>query len=146
VERGSSKEKKEYIPALAEKLKRFGLRATPQRLAILAFLEGNTSHPSAEEIFRELKPRLPSLSLATVYGTLEVLRREGEIQELTIDSERKRFDPDPKPHNHFLCRSCGRVYDLPVELPALTPPRNIEGFWVETFTVDFYGLCPACQK
>lgn len=82
MERGSSKEKKEYIPALAERLKRFGLRATPQRLAILAFLEGNTSHPSAEEIFRELKPRLPSLSLATVYGTLEVLRREGKSRSL----------------------------------------------------------------
>lgn len=54
----------------------------------------------------------------------------------------RRFDPNPKLHNHFLCRGCGRVCDLPIELPALTTPRNIEGFWVETFTVDFYGFCP----
>ncbi|MGB9804390.1 MAG: Fur family transcriptional regulator [Desulfofundulus sp.] len=146
MERGDHKGKKKHIPVLAEKLKRFGLRATPQRLAILEFLEGNTSHPSAEEIFRELKPHLPSLSMATVYGTLEVLRKEGEVQELTIDPERKRFDPNPKPHNHFLCRKCGRVYDLPVDLSALTLPADIEGFWVEIFTVDFYGLCPACKK
>lgn len=131
---------------MVDKLKRMGLRATPQRVAVLAFLQGNASHPSAEQIFEALKPMMPSLSLATVYGTLEALVRGGEIQELAIDPERKHFDPDPRPHNHFLCRSCGRIYDFPGELPVLELAGEMAGFFVETCAVNLYGVCPACRR
>ncbi|RDV82940.1 Fur family transcriptional regulator [Ammonifex thiophilus] len=130
----------------ASKLRRLGLRATPQRLAILAFLEGNRNHPSAEEIYQALKPRFPSLSLATVYSTLEILERAGEIQILTIDPERRRFDPDPTPHAHFYCRLCGRVFDLPPGEPVLEElPEEIEGFRVEKILLCVYGVCPGCR-
>ncbi|ACX52631.1 ferric uptake regulator, Fur family [Ammonifex degensii KC4] len=141
------KERREKRNERASKLRRLGLRATPQRLAILAFLEGNRNHPSAEEIYQALKPRFPSLSLATVYGTLEILEQSGEIQVLTIDPERRRFDPDPTPHAHFYCQLCGRVFDLPRVQPALEKlPEEIEGFWVEKVSLSAYGVCPACRK
>ncbi|PHJ36752.1 hypothetical protein P378_20455, partial [Desulforamulus profundi] len=66
---------------MINKLKNLGLKLTPQRLAILNLLEGNAKHPSAEEIYNQLKPQYPSLSLATVYNTLEILAKAGELQE-----------------------------------------------------------------
>ncbi|MGO0122817.1 Fur family transcriptional regulator [Desulfothermobacter acidiphilus] len=130
----------------AVKLRRLGLRATPQRLAILAYLEENRTHPSVEEIYHALKPRFPSLSLATVYGTLELLEQAGQIQLLTLDPERRRYDSDTTPHAHLYCRSCKRVYDLPgVEVVWDKLLGEREGFLIEQIWVDAAGLCPACR-
>ena len=84
--------------------KSLGLKLTPQRLAILEYLEGNKNHPSAEDIYKALKPRFPSMSFATVYNTLEILVKKGVIKELNIESSRKRFDPFTHPHHHFFCK------------------------------------------
>ncbi|OPY57408.1 MAG: Transcriptional regulator PerR [Pelotomaculum sp. PtaU1.Bin035] len=131
---------------MIKKLKKLGLKLTPQRLAILNLLEGNTKHPSAEEIYKQLKPQYPSLSLATVYNTLEVLARAGELQEIRINADKRHFDPNPAPHTHFLCRICESVHDLdagPIEIQA---PYNINGYLVEEFTLYFYGICPGCLE
>ncbi len=131
---------------MSEKLNRLGLKATPQRLAILEFLDGNRSHPSAEEIYKELKATYPSLSLATVYGTVETLAKAGELQELNIDPGRKRFDPNPIPHGHFFCQNCQRVYDIELDLPRLDVPGELGEFLAESYSVNLYGLCPGCRK
>ena len=99
-----------------EKLTNIGLRATPQRVAIMTFLEGNTSHPSAEQIYEALKADMPSLSLGTVYNTLDELVQREQLQELAISPNRKHVDPNPDPHCHFLCEVCGRIYDYPGQL------------------------------
>ncbi|ACV64247.1 ferric uptake regulator, Fur family [Desulfofarcimen acetoxidans DSM 771] len=125
-------------------LKGLGLRATPQRLAILKLLEGNITHPSAEELYNSIKPNFPSLSLTTVYNTLESLSGAGVIQEIGIDSERRRFDPNPKPHNHFLCNKCRKVFDLNVYLLSFSLPQQVGEFWVEGAAVHFFGLCSKC--
>ncbi|MGI6660631.1 MAG: Fur family transcriptional regulator [Bacillota bacterium] len=129
-----------------QKLKSIGLRATPQRVAILAFLEGNTSHPSAEQIYEALKPDMPSLSLGTVYNTLDELAQRGQLQELAISPNRKHVDPNPKPHYHFLCRVCGRIYDYPGQLHTGNPSGEAKGFKVETYAVYLYGTCPSCSE
>ena len=126
------------------KLKELGLRATPQRLAILRLLEGNTAHPSAEELYNSIKPDFPSLSLTTVYNTLESLTDAGVIQEISIDSERRRFDPNPKPHNHFFCNKCRKVFDLDIYLLNFSLPQQVGDFWVEGAAVYFYGQCNDC--
>ena len=126
------------------KLKELGLRATPQRLAILRLLEGNISHPSAEELYNSIKPDFPSLSLTTVYNTLDSLSDAGVIQEISIDSERRRFDPNPKPHNHFFCNKCRKVFDLDIYLLSLSLPQQVGDFWVEGASVYFYGQCSDC--
>jgi len=125
-------------------LRKAGLKVTPQRLAILSFLEGNTSHPSAEEIYRALKPRFPSLSPATVYNTLDALIRAGVLQEVNIDPARRRVDPDPEPHTHFLCTRCGRVYDLTLPTREISIPEKAMGFCIHRYALNLYGICPAC--
>lgn len=130
---------------MINKLKNLGLRATPQRMAILKFLDGNTCHPSVEEIYRELKPNYPSLSPATVYNTLETLSKAGEIQEINIDPERRRFDPNPIPHCHFLCQKCRRVYDIDIDLDEMTVPEHSGGFNIQGFSLHLYGHCPHCK-
>lgn len=120
-------------------------RLTPQRLAILQYLEGNKEHPSAEEIYHHLKRQYPSLSLTTVYNTLEKLVSEGLVQEIMIDNERRRFDPNPVPHQHFFCLACRRVFDLQPPLPVPSLPREVEGFWVTKWEINLYGFCAACR-
>jgi len=128
------------------KLKKLGLKLTPQRLAILNLLEGNTKHPSAEEIYNQLKPKYPSLSLATVYNTLEMLIKAGELQEVRIKADKRHFDPNPAPHGHFLCRICESVHDLDASPMEIQTPFNVSGYLVEEFTLHFYGICPGCLE
>jgi len=124
-----------------------GFKMTPQRLAILDYLEGNNNHPSAEDIFRDLKETNPTLSFATVYNTVQTLVGMGELSELNIDPERRHFDPDGSPHHHIRCTACGRIEDILVDYSAsLTLPDDIlRDFDVKNNHVDFFGLCDNCR-
>jgi Fur family peroxide stress response transcriptional regulator len=125
-------------------MKRF--RRTPQRLAVMEFLEGNSSHPSAEEVYSALKKKFPTLSLATVYNTLETLRDMGKIVEVGGGFAQKRFDPVTKSHHHLICIKCQKILDIPERFnPVLTEDEK-RGFSVIRSQVEFYGLCPECQS
>ncbi|HUW65887.1 MAG TPA: transcriptional repressor [Spirochaetia bacterium] len=131
---------------VVDKLKKLGLKLTPQRLAIVSLLQGNTRHPSAEEIYNELKPQYPSLSLATVYNTVEVLVRSGELREIMIAADRRHFDPNVTPHGHFLCRSCKSLQDLdarPLEIETLF---DLKGYLAEDYALYIYGICQKCLE
>ena len=71
-----------------------GIKLTPQRLAMLEFLDGNRNHPSADDIYTVMRKIYPMMSFATVYNTLETLKKRGDLIELTIDPERRHYDPD----------------------------------------------------
>jgi len=121
-------------------------KRTPQRLAILEYLEGNTSHPSAEDIFRVVSKRYQSMSFATVYNTLNTLTRAGELRELTIDPERKRYDPDTSRHHHLICVLCGKIADIPEKIGVELPKDMAEHFVLLGHHIEFYGHCSSCQK
>jgi len=123
-----------------------GLKLTPQRLAILQYLEGNKEHPSADEIYRVVSKKFPTMSMATVYNTLETLRKRGHLVELNVDPYKKRFDPDPKPHHHLICTKCNKITDVHYEFPL--PLSNLErdGFQIIGSHIEFYGICPKCKK
>ena len=89
-----------------------GIRLTPQRIAILKFLEGNTDHPTAEDIYKGIKRSYPTLSFATVYNTLQTLTERGELLEITIDPTRKHYDPNTTPHHHIVCVECNEIMDV----------------------------------
>jgi Fur family peroxide stress response transcriptional regulator len=122
------------------------LKRTPQRLAILEYLEGNTTHPSADEIYRSVSKKYQSMSFATVYNTLNALTRKGVLRELTIDPERKRYDPDTSCHHHFICVICGKIFDVPEEIRVDLPKVIQENFIVEGHHIEFHGYCPTCRK
>jgi Fur family peroxide stress response transcriptional regulator len=126
--------------------KKLGIKLTPQRLAVLDYLEGNKNHPSAEDVYKFVKERFPTLSFATVYNILKTLEEKGLVQGLEIDPERRRFDPDLKLHHHFFCSSCKKVKDLMVELNLPLKGREAKGFKVSRVQVSFYGVCPECQS
>lgn len=125
-----------------------GFKVTPQRLAIYQALASTKSHPSAEMIFNELQPVYPTMSLATVYKTIEILRELGLVQILNAGEDSFRYDARTDSHPHIRCTSCGRVDDLEdVDASqftgqiALKTPYHITG---QQFY--FYGVCPDCQK
>lgn len=123
-----------------------GFKRTPQRLAILAYLEGNTSHPSAEEIFHAVVGKDRTLSFATVYNTLNTLSKAGALRELTIDPSRKRYDPNTGAHHHIICVTCKKVVDVPEEITIDLPKEVAQNFSILGNHVEFYGICPACRR
>ncbi|MDA8100399.1 MAG: transcriptional repressor [Nitrospiraceae bacterium] len=123
-----------------------GFKRTPQRLAILDHLQGNTSHPSAEEIYRVVVKKNPSMSFATVYNTLHVLVKSGALRELTIDPDRKRYDPNTSDHHHMMCTDCGKVVDVFAHIPVALPEADAKDFSVTGSHIQFYGECIHCRK
>lgn len=129
-----------------EKLRGAGLRASAQRIAVLEFMDGSYSHPTAEEIYRALLPTYPTLSLTTVYNTVHTLVESGLLREVEIDAANLRFDTASRPaHGHFRCRRCGRIFDMPLTDGAFdkTVPA---GFEVDTIDVYFKGVCCDCKN
>jgi Fur family peroxide stress response transcriptional regulator len=125
------------------KYSNFHLKLTPQRLAIIDYLEGNKSHPSAEDIYRAVAKRFPTMSLATVYNTLFVLERRGQLLRLTIDPGKARFDPNTSPHHHPICTHCKMIEDVDTHYRFALPDTNFE---VTGSHVEFYDTCPKCSK
>jgi Fur family peroxide stress response transcriptional regulator len=121
----------------------FHLRLTPQRVAILEYLDGNKSHPSAEDIYRAVAKRFPTMSLATVYNTLSALERRGQLLKLTIDPSKARYDPNTLPHHHLICNLCKTIADVDTRYRLTLPDTEFE---VTGSHVEFYGTCPKCRK
>ncbi len=129
-----------------KKYRDIGLKLTPQRLAILDYLDGNREHPSAEDIYRVVSRKFPTMSLATVYNTLETLKKKGAVLELKVDADKKRFDPNTAPHHHLLCIKCRRIVDIMSAYEPTIPDREKANFEVIGNHIEFYGICTACKK
>lgn len=129
-----------------EKYRDIGLKLTPQRMAILDYLDGNTDHPSADEIYRAVSGKFPTISFATVYNTLETLRKRGGVLELTIDPGKKRFDPNTEPHHHLICVRCKKIADIHSSYDLTLSQADKNGFEILGNHIEFYGICPKCQN
>jgi Fur family peroxide stress response transcriptional regulator len=129
-----------------EKYKDIGLKLTPQRLAILDYLEGNEDHPSAEDIYKAVSSRFPTMSFATVYNTLDSLKERGYILELTIDPAKKRFDPSTGLHHHMICTSCKKIMDINIRFDLDLPTEMRGNFEITGNHIEFYGICPSCRQ
>lgn len=128
---------------LAEYLRSRGIRPSEQRMRIYQALAAVKTHPSADAIYRELSPEMPSLSRTTVFSTLDLFAREGLAQRLALSGSEVRYAADVSRHVHFRCRSCGAVSDL-ADAKAPPPPKAPSGYLVESSQYYAEGLCPAC--
>lgn len=124
-----------------------GFKVTPQRLAIYDVLAKTKMHPSAEMIFHQLQPLYPTMSLATVYKTIEILKEIGLVQMLNVGEDSFRYDAEMNNHAHVCCTSCGRVDDLhDVEQEAFVQDVAVNTEYRLTGQqFYFYGVCPQCQ-
>ncbi len=131
---------------LTELFRARGLKVTPQRQCIFRLLHENEAHPSAEAVHAAARAKMPTISLKTVYQTLNDLASMGELQLLDLGTGSARFDPNVDAHHHLVCDRCGKVRDLPVEFPDVRVPRGKEqGFAVRGAEVVFRGVCGECQ-
>lgn len=129
-----------------ERLKELGLKLTPQRIGIMEYLDGNTEHPSADVIYKALAKKYPTMSMATVYNTLEVLTNYGYVRELTIEPQKKHFDPNTKRHNHLMCVSCKQIVDIQSDIKVRLSQEERGDFELIGHHIEFYGICPICKK
>jgi Fur family transcriptional regulator, stress-responsive regulator len=123
-----------------------GQRATPQRLVILRELQRRGRHATADEIRRWIRDELPGTSTPTVYATLELLVELGLARRVDAGSGATLYDPRTEPHQHMVCRRCGRIDDLDgeVEVGRLLRQAAGTGFDPEAVQVVISGLCTAC--
>ena len=122
-----------------------GLKMTPQRRAIVDYLQQAQHHPTAEEVMGAVNERFPMTSRATVYNTLNWLKEAGLVQ-VVWEGGSVRFDPNTDYHHHFICRKCGGVQDVASELLRMINLAAVSAQQkVETFEVTLRGLCSVCQ-
>lgn len=131
-----------------DKLKKSGVRITPQRHAVLEYLLTSMTHPTADEIYKALEEKFPNMSVATVYNNLRVLKETGLIQELTYGDNSSRFDCNMEDHYHIKCTKCGKIvdFDYPVLDEVESLAEQVTGFNVSHHRMELYGVCEKCQE
>ncbi len=124
-----------------------GLRLTPQRDVLLRVLSGTTGHPTADDLVHAVRRVLPSVSHATVYRNVQELVRAGLIGTLERAGAAVQFEVNPDNHHHFLCGTCGRVWDVYLDDFEVHVSRGsaLKGFRVERREVQLHGLCAECR-
>lgn len=128
-------------------LREHGAKITAQRVAILRSLEGRDDHPSADVIYKSLAPDYPTMSVATIYSTAQLLADAGLIKIITIDDKRVYFDPNTSIHGHFQCRMCGNISDFNIDEQGFYDcVSGSHGFAkIEDAEIYFYGICSNCD-
>ncbi len=121
-------------------------RKTKQLEVVWHEVADDTSHPTADQIYERVRKQIPNISLGTVYRNLQKLVAEGQLQVLTL-GRTQHFDPLVDRHQHFICESCGRVYDVFVGEDEEILPSSLRqrGFTVTSHQLAFYGECKSCS-
>ncbi|MDR0362087.1 MAG: transcriptional repressor [Planctomycetota bacterium] len=131
--------------AFQELCKKNRWRRTAQRRAVVEYLFGNTDHPTVEAAWMELRKKLPELSLDSVYRILDELAEAGHIRRFE-NCRVIRYDPETKPHGHFFCRRCGRMYDFFTDAADGAGEACAELGDVSTVELHVNGICNACLR
>ena len=126
---------------LREKAKEKGMKLTPQRIAVYTELATRNDHPSAEEIYEALKEKIKGISLPTVYRNLLALETAGLVMRVPTPDGKTRFDAKTHPHAHFVCLSCGKVFDVECEFTLKNLPKDLD-VWSVNLVCD--GKCKEC--
>jgi Fur family peroxide stress response transcriptional regulator len=131
----------EQTANLAERLSTSGLRNTPQREVVYRALLEKRDHPTADEVYNRVRPEMPSISLATVYNTLETLVQCDLVRQVNFERGPTRYCPNLHPHAHFHNEKTGATHDIEVpgelldQVRAILPP----GYSAKTIEITFHG-------
>lgn len=125
------------------------IHKTAQRSAIINYLKENTSHPTINDIYNAVSKQLSTISVTTVYNTMDLLEKDGLVIEIPVLSgEGRRYDSNPIPHDHLICNTCGAVFDVDVDVDRslLLNEKQQEGFDIKKISINIYGHCPDCKN
>jgi Fe2+ or Zn2+ uptake regulation protein len=120
-----------------------GVRPLNHRVAVYRYLVEHQNHPTADDIYADLKNHMASISRTTVYNVLNLLCDQNVVKRIAIEKNEMRYDANISNHIHFKCKDCGGVYDLhSVTFPQVSVP---EGYFIEDVQINIIGLCPTCE-
>ncbi len=132
---------------IIQKLRDNGHKITPQRIAIVKILASSKGHPSVEDIYDQIKADFPTMSLATVYRNIVLIKSLGEVLELGFPDGSNRYDGNkPFPHPHVVCIKCKKIVDPDLDsLDSMTKEVAEEtNFKILNHRLDFFGICSNC--
>jgi Fur family peroxide stress response transcriptional regulator len=136
------------VSLMAEGLRKSGLRLTHQRLEVAREVAASDSHPDVETVYRNVRRRVPTISVDTVYRTIATLVELGLVERVSVLSGPARYDANLALHHHYVCRRCGLTRD--VCDPALdrlqAPSETARLGTVDCAKVEFRGLCHECAR
>ncbi len=128
-------------------LRERGYKLTSQRLAIISLLSKDMTHPGAADILKKIRKSLPQVSMSTVYYTLDILKKEGLIQELEFYDQDNRYDINISNHINLICKKCGRIEDLlgGISLSYMQIQQKTD-FQPVAMRYEYYGYCKECRR
>lgn len=130
-----------------KRLQNHNIKPSVQRIAIMTYLMEHCTHPTVDEIYTALSPSIPTLSKTTVYNTLKLLSEQGAAQTLTIDERNTCYDAETAPHAHFLCKRCGKIYDVEYNADVKqTECTDMDGHEIQEVHYYYKGICKECLE
>ncbi len=128
-----------------EKCKELGISPSYTRKRIYEYLEASKTHPTVDQIYKDLVDELPTLSKTTVYNVLNLFIEHRLVDPINTSNNEKRYEIRIEKHSHFTCTICQKIYDIP-EVNLSYSLKDISGFQVDHEEVTLYGVCPSCQE
>jgi len=125
--------------ALAHLLSEHGIQPSAQRLAVAEYVLDTDAHPPADRVFAEVRSRIPMISRATVYNTLNLLVRKGLLRQLVLAEGKVVFDPHVAPHHHFVDEVTGAIRDIPWDALEVRKSETLKGVKVREYQVVLRG-------
>lgn len=122
------------------------LKATPQRIAIIELME-YSGHISIDDLFKEIREKFSSISLATLYKNIHSMMSVNLIREVKIPGQKAKYEIEKIPHAHVVCKTCGELKDIPFDATRLLEDtiKNSD-YRADDVSIMISGICPECQK
>jgi len=132
---------------LIAKLRENNFRLTPQRVELVRLIASSEGHPSAAQLYAKIKTQFPTMSPATVYKTLAMLKEMNQVFEIDLRDDSHYDGNRPIPHPHLICMKCNKIVDgdLDIDLSSIKRLEETSGYQIVRPQIVFYGLCPNCK-
>jgi Fur family transcriptional regulator, peroxide stress response regulator len=132
---------------LIASLKKCNFRLTPQRIELIRLIASSEGHPSAAQLYARIKRQFPTMSHATVYKTLALLKDMGQVLEIDLRDDSHYDGNRPEPHPHLICINCSKIIDGEADFDpsAIRKLEEVSGYKILRSQISFYGLCPDCK-
>ena len=129
-------------------LKNCNYRLTPQRVELVRLIAASEGHPSATQLYETIKTRFPTMSQATVYKTLALLKDMNQVFEIDLRDDSHYDGNRPDPHSHLICIHCKKIVDgeFDLDLVSVGKLEEASGYQIIRPQIVFFGLCADCKK